>query len=247
MHTDEHLGTFTEYGISKNVVSMMSSYLDITSAFVLSITNRSFYCSFNNQLDWIKYYYYTTVCCRRNSGRKKFDKHLLRNILSLSLINQDNIYFSRAPLNCLRYLKHHPITQLFPPLELQWQHSFHFFNSEDRESTVCPFSDAHSSCSSFCFMEEELIICTRIIPNHPNHIGHHKHFKIQDVKIPILYVFEHVRNSCDELIFFLHSCSFDHYDKFPAKCALEISTKSRSDTMYFFFDQRGRRSLFHVY
>jgi len=71
MSTDEHLGKFTEYGISKAMVNLVYSYLDIVSQLTLSRTSRSFYCLFNYQLDWVKFYCYITVYCRLNSGGKK--------------------------------------------------------------------------------------------------------------------------------------------------------------------------------
>lgn len=244
MDTDKHLGKFTEYGISKNMVSVVYFNLDIVSAFSLSMTNRSFYCLFNEQLDWVKFYYYTNICCRLKSDGKKFDKQLLRKILSLSLTNQDHIYFPRALVNCHRYLRHTSIYKTSPPLELKWQHSPHFFSSKTSDSTLCPFKDAQSECSSFCSFDEELIVCTKMMSNHLNYIGHHTHFIIQNVKIPTLYVFAHVHNSYDEIIFFDQTCSFERCDQFSETITHEISSKNRKDTLYFYLTNRESDKCF---
>jgi len=244
MHTDEHLGIFTEYGISKNIVSAVYSYLDIVSAFTVLLTNRSFYCLFHTQLDWVKFYYYTNICCKRNSGGKKFDQQLLRNILWLSLTHQDHIYFPRAPLNCQRYLRHTAIYNNAPPLQLRWQHSPHFFSSKHSESTLCPFGDDTSKCASFCFLDEELIVCTKMMHGHRNYIGHHQHFTIQNVKIPTLYVFENVHNSLDELIFFFEHCSFERCYEFYETRAHEINNNKRKDAMYFCLTNRDADKCF---
>jgi len=231
MITDEHLGKFSEHGISKDMVSVVYSYLDIVSAFNLSITNRSFYCLFHDQLDWVKFYYYTTVCSKMNSGGKKFDQQLLRKILSLSLTKQDHVYFPQAPVDCHRYLMHTALaSKVNPPLEFYWQHFFLSFHKHLIEFTVCPFGNEKSKCSSHNLFTEELVICSKILKTRLDYIGHHKHLKLQHVKIPFLYVFEHVHNSHDELIFFFQNCSFQYYDDFFET----LAHKAQEDKIYFF-------------
>jgi len=235
MDTDKHLGKFTEYGISKNMVSTVNSYLDIVSQFMLSITNRSFYCSFNYQLDWIKFYYYTQICCKMNSGGKKLDKQLLMKLLSLSLTKRNHIYVPQLPANCQRYVIHTSLgNKIKTPLTIKWQQSsFQSFNTKIIESTICPLGDDKSQCSTFLLFPEELLICTKVIRNHMEFVGHHTHFKIHNFKIPQVYVFENVNNSYDELIFFLQNSSFQSYDDFSKILANEVTSKKREDTMYF--------------
>jgi len=230
MNTDEHLGTFSEYGISKDMVNVVFSHLDIVSAFTLTMTNRSFYCLLNSQLDWVKFYYYTTVCCTMNSGGKKTNKQLLVKILSLSFMKQDHIWFPRISGSCHQYLVATPLRN---KLTLDWQQSSFSFSHENIESTLCPFGDIKSQCSVYNLMKEELLFCSKIMKNRLEYVGQHKHFKILNVKIPILYVFEHVNNSHDELIFFFKNCSFQHCDVFSELLSSEISLKNRADTMYF--------------
>jgi len=228
MNTDEYLGKFTDYGISKNMVSFVYSYLDIVSVFTLSITNRSFYCLFNHQLDWVKFHYYLTTYCKMNSGGKKSDHQLLRKILSLSLTQQDNIYFSQIPTNFQDYLSHIDITS---ELKFDWKHSTLSFTLEKSESIPCPFGDKKSQCSVTNLFTEEFYLCTKILKNRFDFAGHHKHFTIRNFKLPFLYVFEHVNNSHDKLIFFFQNCSFDTFSKTHS---LEIIAKKRKDTVYFY-------------
>jgi len=246
INTAEHLGKFTECGISKGMVNIVYSYLDIISEFLLSITNRSFYCLFNHQLDWIKFYYYTTVDCRQTkSSRHSSDKQLLRKILSLPLKKHEYIYFPQAPVNCERYLSHTSLENKFTdhaPLEYRWHHipSAPSFPLDTIEP--CPFSDnPKRHCFCYNFLQERLIICSKMLKNNLHYIGHHKHFIIQNIRMPIVYVFEHVHNSHDELIFFLHNCSFQRCDIFYPLLFDKSSqnNEGKMGSVYFFLTNRA--------
>jgi len=134
-----------------------------------------------------------------NSGGKKSEHQLLRKILSLSLIQQDNIYFSQIPANFQDYLSHIHITS---ELKFDWNHFSLSFTCPFGDEISCPFGDDKSQCSVANFFTEELFLCTKIFKNRLDFAGHHKHFTILNFKLPFLYVFEHVNNSHDKLIFF---------------------------------------------
>jgi len=241
MNTDEHFGKFTEHGISKHMISVVYSHLDIYSEFMLSITNRSFYCFFNYQLDWVKYYYYTTIYCKKQFGGKKSDKQLLLKILSLALTKQDHVYFPQAPSDCQPYLIHTPLRI---QSKFTWRYLCLSSSPENIEYTSCKSDDDKIQCSLYDFLREKLVLCTKVMKNCVDYTGNHKHFRISNVKIPILYVFDHVNNSHDEIIFFFQNCTFDYCNDFSTIPEYELTIKKGEDILHFFLTNRDGDKCF---